>query len=87
MTAMAISTLCSIRLRWMNLLSAAFDMLRHASADTAQVLLPMPDTVEGISQETKSPDARQNLHRHVESYQDGKPFQFLCRRGPSSLYS
>ena len=47
------------------LLSAAFDMLRHASADNAQVLLHMLETINVISQDTKSPDARQNLLRHV----------------------
>jgi uncharacterized membrane protein len=47
------------------LLSAAFDMLRHASADTARVLLHMLDTIDVISQETKSPDDRQKLLRHV----------------------
>jgi uncharacterized membrane protein len=47
------------------LLSAAFDMLRHASADNAYVLLHMLETINVISQDTKSPDARQSLLRHV----------------------
>jgi len=47
------------------LLSAAFDMLRHASADNANVLLHMLEIIDVISQDTKSPDARQNLLRHV----------------------
>jgi uncharacterized membrane protein len=47
------------------LLSAAFDMLRHASADNARVLLHMLETINVISQETKSPDARQKLLHHV----------------------
>ena len=47
------------------LLSAAFDMLRHASADNARVLLHMLETINIISQDTKLPDARQNLLRHV----------------------
>ena len=47
------------------LLSVAFDMLRHASCDNASVLLHMLETIDIISQETKSPDARQNLLRHV----------------------
>lgn len=47
------------------LLSAAFDMLRHASADNASVLLHMLEIINLISQETKSPDARQKLLRHV----------------------
>jgi len=47
------------------LLSAAFDMLRHASSDNANVLLHMLETINVISQETKSPDAREKLLRHV----------------------
>ena len=47
------------------LLSAAFDMLRHASSGNAHVLLHMLEIIDVISQETKSPDARQNLLRHV----------------------
>jgi uncharacterized membrane protein len=47
------------------LLSAAFDMLRHASADNARVLLHMLEIIDVISQETKSPDERQDLLRHV----------------------
>ena len=47
------------------LLSAAFDMLRHASADNARVLLHMLETIDVIGQETKSPEERQMLLRHV----------------------
>jgi uncharacterized membrane protein len=47
------------------LLSAAFDMLRHASSDNASVLLHMLEIIDVISQETKSPDAREKLLRHV----------------------
>jgi uncharacterized membrane protein len=47
------------------LLSAAFDMLRHASRDNASVLLHMLATIDIISQETKSLDARQSLLHHV----------------------
>jgi uncharacterized membrane protein len=47
------------------LLSAAFDMLRHASSDNANVLLHMLEIINLISQETRSPDARQKLLRHV----------------------
>ena len=47
------------------LLSAAFDMLRHASADNALVLLHLLEIIDVISQETKSPDARQKLLHHV----------------------
>ena len=44
-------------------------MLRHASRDNASVLLHMLKTIEVISQETKSPDARQSLLRHVSLIQ------------------
>ncbi len=47
------------------LLSAAFDMLRHASCDNGSVLLHMLNTIDVISQGTKSPDARQSLLRHA----------------------
>src|SRR5512137_1614617 len=47
------------------LLSAAFDMLRHASADNARVLLHMLETIDVIGQETRSPEERQMLFRHV----------------------
>jgi uncharacterized membrane protein len=47
------------------LLSAAFDMLRHASCDNASVLLHMLKVINTISQEAKAPEARQKLLRHV----------------------
>jgi uncharacterized membrane protein len=47
------------------LLSAAFNMLRHASCDNASVLLHMLKVINAISQEAKSPEARQKLLRHV----------------------
>ena len=47
------------------LLSAAFDMLRHASCHNSMVLLHMLETINIIGQETKSPDARQSLLHHV----------------------
>lgn len=47
------------------LLSAAFDMLRHASCDNASVLLHMLKVIDVIGQETQSPEARQQLQRHV----------------------
>ena len=51
------------------LLSAAFDMLRHASCDNASVLLHMLEVIDLIGQETKSPEARQQLLRHVNLIQ------------------
>jgi uncharacterized membrane protein len=47
------------------LLNAAFDMLRHASCDNASVLLRMLETIDAISQETGSPESRQELLRHA----------------------
>ena len=47
------------------LLSAAFDMLRHASCDNASVLLHMLDVIDVIARETKSPDRLQKLLYHV----------------------
>jgi uncharacterized membrane protein len=51
------------------LLSAAFDMLRHASCDNASVLLHMLETIDVIGQETKAPEARRQLLRHVSLIQ------------------
>ena len=42
------------------LLSAAFDMLRHASCDNASVLLHMLAVIDVIGRETKAPEARCN---------------------------
>ena len=47
------------------LLSAAFDMLRHASCDNATVLLHMLEVIDIIGREAKTPEARQALSRHV----------------------
>jgi uncharacterized membrane protein len=47
------------------LLSGAFDMLRHASCDNACVLLHMLGVIDTIGQEAVMPGARQELHRHV----------------------
>jgi uncharacterized membrane protein len=47
------------------LLSAALDMLRHASADNASVLLHILEIINRISLDTKSPDERQHLLHHV----------------------
>ncbi len=40
-------------------------MLRHASSNNAKVLLHMLDVIEVIGRETDSPEARQDLARHV----------------------
>jgi uncharacterized membrane protein len=47
------------------LLDAAFAMLRHASCDSASVLLHMLTVIEVIGEVTESPAARQLLRRHV----------------------
>ena len=51
------------------LLKGAFDMLRHSSCDNASVLLHMLDVIDAIGQEAKSPEARQDLLRHVSLIQ------------------
>jgi uncharacterized membrane protein len=51
------------------LLSAAFDMLRHASCDNASVLLHMLKVIDLIGQEAQTPEARQQLLRHVRLIQ------------------
>ena len=51
------------------LLSAAFDMLRHASCDNASVLLHMLEVIELIGQEAQAPEARRLLLRHVSLIQ------------------
>ena len=47
------------------LLCAGFDMLRHCSCDNASVLLHIVVTIDKIGLEAKSPEARQELLRHV----------------------
>jgi uncharacterized membrane protein len=51
------------------LLQAAFDMLRHASCDNANVLLAILDAIDDIGQEAKSQQARLELLRHVRLVQ------------------
>lgn len=47
------------------LLSAAFDMLRHASCDNATVLLYMLDVIDVLGQEIAAPEHRQLLLDHA----------------------
>ena len=47
------------------LLSAAFDMLRHASCDNASVLLHMLEVIDVIGRQTQAPEARRQLLCHV----------------------
>jgi uncharacterized membrane protein len=51
------------------LLSGAFDMLRHCSCDNASVLLHMLEVIEAVGQEADLPEARQELLRHVSLIQ------------------
>jgi uncharacterized membrane protein len=51
------------------LLSSAFDMLRHCSCDNASILLHMLEVIDDISQETGSPEARQVLLDQVSLIQ------------------
>jgi uncharacterized membrane protein len=47
------------------LLGAAFDMLRHASCENANVLLHILDAIQYIGQGAKSPQVHEELIRHV----------------------
>jgi uncharacterized membrane protein len=51
------------------LLSAAFDMLRHASCNNANVLLHMLEVIDAIGQESKALEVRQLLIHHVNLIQ------------------
>lgn len=51
------------------LLSAAFDMLRHASCDNATVLLHMLEVIDAVGQATPSPESHQLLRHHVSLIQ------------------
>jgi uncharacterized membrane protein len=53
------------RATFAQLLSAAFDMLRHASCDNASVLLHMVNVIEALGQATSAPQPRQALLHHV----------------------
>ncbi len=46
------------------LLSTAFDMLRHASCDNASVSLHMLEVIDAVGREAGSPEARKELSRH-----------------------
>jgi uncharacterized membrane protein len=52
------------------LLSAAFDMLRHCSCDNAAVLQHMLEVIDAIGQQTLTPEARQMLAHHVSLIQN-----------------
>jgi len=52
-----------------SLLSAAFDMLRHASCNNAKVLLHMLEVIDAIGQESKATEVRQLLLYHVSLIQ------------------
>jgi uncharacterized membrane protein len=51
--------------RFDELLSTAFDMLRHCSCDNASLLQHMLEVIDVIGQEVGSPAPRQELLRHV----------------------
>ena len=68
------------------LLSAAFDMLRHASCDNASVLLHMLTVIDTISQEAKSPEDRQQLLRHVNLIQAESHAGSLIERDRQSIH-
>jgi uncharacterized membrane protein len=68
------------------LLSAAFDMLRHASCDNANVLLHMLKVIDTMSQEAKSPEARQKLLRHVSLIQAESQAGALIEQDRQSIH-
>ena len=68
------------------LLSAAFDMLRHASCDNASVLLHMLKVIDLLSQEVKAPEARQQLLRHVSLIQAESQAGALIEQDRQSIY-
>jgi uncharacterized membrane protein len=51
------------------LLDACFNMLRHCSCENAEILKYMLKTIDAIGQETKSPEMRQKLAKHVSLIQ------------------
>jgi len=48
------------------LLDAAFDMLRHCSIENASVLMRMLEVIDVVGRDTDSPEARQELIRHIK---------------------
>jgi uncharacterized membrane protein len=68
------------------LLDAAFDMLRHASCDNASVLLHMLKVIDLIGQEVKTPEARQQLLRHVSLIQAESQAGALIEQDRQSIY-
>jgi uncharacterized membrane protein len=54
---------------FVQLVDAAFNMLRHASRDNASVLLHLLDAIEVIGQEARSPEMSQELLHHVHLVQ------------------
>jgi uncharacterized membrane protein len=68
------------------LLSSAFDMLRHASCDNASVLRHMLEVIEGISQEAELPQARQALHRQVSLIQTESQAGELIEQDRQSIH-
>jgi uncharacterized membrane protein len=68
------------------LLNAAFDMLRHASSDNANVLLHMLKIIDVISQDTKSPDDRQKLLRHAILIEEESQAGSLIKEDRQSIH-
>jgi hypothetical protein len=66
------------------LLTDAIDMLRHCSCDNASVLLHMLEVIDAVSQEAGSPEARQELLRHVSLIQAESQAGALIEQDASS---
>jgi len=68
------------------LLSAAFDMLRHASCNNANVLLHMLEVIDAIGQESNASEVRQLLLHHVKLIQDESRVGDLIEQDRQSIY-
>ena len=70
------------RATFADLLSAAFDMLRHASCDNANVLLHMLAVIDVIGQETHAPSSAPAIAASYQPNPGGKSGWGLNRAGP-----
>jgi uncharacterized membrane protein len=69
-----------------SLLSAAFDMLRHASCNNANVLLHMLEVIDAIGKESKAPEVRQLLLHHVSLIQAESQVGDLIEQDRQSIH-
>jgi uncharacterized membrane protein len=69
-----------------SLLSAAFDMLRHASCNNANVLLHMLEVIDAIGKESKAPEVRQLLLHHISLIQAESQVGDLIEQDRKSIH-